>query len=90
MGIIKQGSDDFDAMVAAWRAVNPTATRAQLRKYIASAVTRGQEMLAKRDAQDAAAPAAFADLKAGQFKAFTDALPDPTLSTPPAVDPTES
>jgi hypothetical protein len=86
MGIIKQASDDFDADLVAFKA-SATPTRAQLRKYVAALVTRGQEWLAKRDAQDASAASDFAASKAAQFSNFTDALPDPTLSVAPATDP---
>ena len=82
MGIIKQARDQFAADVAAFKASNPT--RAQMRKYVAALVDAGNEWLAKRDAQDAAAPADFAASKQGQFNAFVDALPDVNLA---AVDP---
>lgn len=85
MGIIKTAADDFDAALAAFKATT-SPTRAQRRKYVAALVTRGQEWLARFDAQDNAAPADFAASKAGQFKAFTDALPDPQLDANP-VDP---
>lgn len=83
MGIIKTARDDFAADVAAFK-MAATPTRAQLRKYVASLVTAGQEWLAKRDADDNGAAQAFADSKPGQFSTFVDALPDPTLDP---VDP---
>ena len=84
MGIIKTASDDFDAALTAFRSTNPT--RAQRRKYVAALVTRGQEWLARFDAQDNAAPGDFAASKQAQFRAFADALPEPQLDTNP-VDP---
>lgn len=78
MGIIKTAADDFDAALAAFKAAT-SPTRAQRRKYVAALVTRGQEWLARFDAQANAAPADFAASKAGQFRAFTDALPDVAL-----------
>lgn len=86
MGILKQAADDFDADLAAFKLAN-TPTRAQKRKYIAALVTRGQELLAKLDAQDASAAADFAATKQAQFNTFVDALPEPTLSAAPATDP---
>ncbi len=86
MGIIKQAADDFDAALAAFKAAT-SPTRAQRRKYVAALVTRGQEWLARFDAQDNAAPADFAASKAGQYKSFVDALPEPTLDAAPATDP---
>lgn len=83
MGIIKTASDDFDADVAAFK-LSATPTRAQLRKYVAALVTRGQTWLSKRDADDNGAAQAFADSKPAQFSTFVDALPDPTLDP---VDP---
>lgn len=83
MGIIKTARDDFAADVAAFKAAS-TPTRAQLRKYVAALVDAGNEWLAKRDAQDVAAPSAFASSKQAQFNTFVDELPDVALD---AVDP---
>lgn len=77
MGIIKTARDDFDADVAAFKLSTPT--RAQLRKYVAALVDAGNEWLSKRDAQDAAAPAGFAESRQAQFKSYVDALPDVSL-----------
>lgn len=82
MGIIKQARDQFAADVATFKGTAPT--RAQLRKYVAAIKDAADEWLAKRDAQDNAAPSDFAASKQSQFDTFLDGLPDPDL-TP--VDP---
>lgn len=87
MGILKQAADDFDAVFAAFKAAT-TPNRTQKRKYVAALVTRGQEWLAKHDAQEAAAPVDFAASKQAQFATFVDALPEPTLAVAPTSDTT--
>lgn len=81
MGI---GRQQFFAALAAIKA--NTTTRSQRRRQVAALVTAGQEWLALRDAQDAAAPADFAASKASQYATFLDALHEVTVS---AADPTE-
>lgn len=85
MGIRKDARNAFKAALATWRTANPAANRAQVRRYVAYITDAGHEWLAKRDAQDNAAPQAFADSKQGQFNSFLDALPDVELDP---VDPT--
>jgi hypothetical protein len=77
MGIGRQAAKDLIT------AVKAATTRARMRDQIGDAVNVLQEWLAKRDAQDAAAPADFAASKAGQFKAHLDALPDVELAPDP-------
>ena len=84
MGTNKQAAEAFAQSLTNFKDANPTATRAQRRKYVAGLVNRGHEWLAKFDAADVAAPAEFAATKSAQFTTFTDALADPVL-TP--VDP---
>ena len=86
MGIIKQAADDFDAALTAFKAAT-TPNRAQRRKYVAALGTRGQEWLARFDAQDNAAPGDFAASKQAQYRTFVDALPEPVLDAAPATDP---
>lgn len=82
MGIIKQARDQFDADLTAFKLTSPT--RAQKRKYVAALVNAGNEWLAKFDADESAAPVAFAATRAGQFNTFVDGIADPTLAP---VDP---
>lgn len=86
MGIRNDTRTDFAAALTAWRKANPTATRAQVRRYVAALTDAGQEWLAKRDAQDAAATTGFAASRTAQFATYVAALPDVTLD---AVDPAE-
>lgn len=83
MGIIKTARDDFSAALAAFRAAT-SPNRNQRRKYVAALVDAGNEWLAKHDAQEGAAPAAFAATRQGQYNTFVDGLPDIALD---AVDP---
>lgn len=85
MGITNDARTDFRAALSAWRAANPNANRAQVRRYVAAITDAGQEWLAKRDAQDSAAAQGSADSKQAQFNSFVAALPDVTLDP---VDPT--
>lgn len=63
--------------------VKAGTTRADRRAEVAAAVDVLNEWLARRDAQDASAAGDFAATKAGQFKTFVDALPDPGLAPDP-------
>ena len=83
MGIRNDARNAFKAELSAFRATSPNRT--QLRRFVAALTDAGQEWLSKRDAQDNAAPQAFADSKQGQFNSFLDALPDVELDS---VDPT--
>lgn len=62
--------------------------RALIRADVAELVTAAQTWLARQDAQENSAQAAFAEFRAAQFRAFVDALPeveaDPDLVPPPA------
>lgn len=84
MGIYKQAADDAEALLIAFKTNNPGAGRSQRRRYAALVAERIGEWLRQVDMQDNNTAADFALSKAAQFKAFTDALPDPVL-TP--VDP---
>lgn len=84
MGIIRQGSDAFEQSLTNFKDLNPSATRAQRRKFVAALVNRGNEWLAKFDAQENAAPADFAATRQTQFNTFLDALGEPALD---AVNP---
>jgi hypothetical protein len=84
MGINATARSDFLADLAAFKAANPGATRAQVRRYVASLHDASGEWLSKRDAQDSAAFADFAASRQALFKAFTDALPEPSIDP---VDP---
>lgn len=64
-------------------AVKAGTTRAERRAEVAAAVDLLNEWLAKRYAQDTSAAADFAATKAGQFRTFVDALPDPDLAPDP-------
>jgi len=77
MGIGRQSAKDLIT------AVKAATTREQMRVQIGDAVNVLQEWLAKRDAQDAAAPADFAATKQAQFKAHLDSLPDIVLAPDP-------
>lgn len=83
MGANKKAADDFDAILAAFKAAN-SPNRTQRRKYVAAIYNRAAEWLVNFDAQDVAALQDFAASKQSQFNAFSDALPDPSLSK---VDP---
>lgn len=83
MGIRNDARNDFKADLAIWRSANPNATRAQVRRYVAALTDAGQEWLAKRDAQDNTAAAAFAESRSAQFSSFVAALPEVQLD---AVD----
>lgn len=87
MGIIRQAADAFDQSLTNFKDLTPGSTRAQRRKYVAALVTRGQEWLARFDAQENAAPADFAASKKAQFNTFVNALPEPVLDAAPATDP---
>lgn len=49
--------------------------RAQIRADVAEMVTAAQDWLARQDAQEAGAQAAFAADRAAAFRTFVDALP---------------
>lgn len=49
--------------------------RAQVRADVAELVTAAQDFLARHDAQENGAQAAFAEDRRAQFNAFVDALP---------------
>lgn len=83
MGIIATARNDAAAAFAAFKLAT-TPTRTQKRKYVAALVTWGQDWLAQHDAQENAAPVAFAESKPAQYATFVDALPEPS---PAAVDP---
>jgi len=85
MGIIATARTAFRASLATFKLTNPT--RAQLRRFVAATVDAGNEWLSKHDAQESAAPVAFAADRPAQYNAFVDALPEVTLGADPAVDP---
>lgn len=79
MGI---GRDQF--IVALSNIKAGTGNRTQLRRQVARLHDASNEWLSRFDAQENAAPAAFAQSRQAQFNTFTAALPDITVD---AADP---
>ena len=78
MGI---GRQQARALIAALKAGTPG--RMSLRAEIGDAVDILHQWLNNHDAQMNTAAVDFAATKAGQFKTFTDALPDPAVDQAP-------
>lgn len=77
MGIIATARSAFKAALATFKATSPN--RAQLRRFVAAIVDAGNEWLSKHDAQESAAPQAFADTRTAQFNTFVATLPEVTI-----------
>lgn len=78
MGIGKQQAR---SLIAALKA--GTTGRAEMRAEVAAASDILHQWLNNHDVQMNQAASDFAATKAGQFKTFTDALPDPTVDPTP-------
>jgi len=80
MGI---GKASARSLIAAVKADPTVKGRADMRDEIGAAVNLLNEWLSKHDVQMSQAAPDFAATKAAQFKAFTDALPDPVVDQTP-------